>query len=254
VTTTIPASANTGVSTTQIGLKVQLASDASGSYVPVVVLDTESEISIGAVSQEGTWVINQGTGGSSPWKVDPSGVTSPVSLASAPLPANAAQEAGGNLAALAATIGAGKLKVDPSGVISPVSLASLPSLAVGSNVIGGVSPAPSSSSNFAITPGSSAGLEASHVLKASAGNLYSLYVLTTSAAGYLMTFNATSAPSNGAVTPVECIPVFASSYAEINFSGAPSDHYSNGIVAVFSTTGPFTLTASATVFFKWRVQ
>jgi hypothetical protein len=90
VTTTIPAYANTGVSTATIGLKVQLASDASGSYVPVVVLDADGEISIGAVSQEGTWVINQGTGGSSAWKVDASAVTSPVSVASLPLPTGAA--------------------------------------------------------------------------------------------------------------------------------------------------------------------
>jgi hypothetical protein len=127
-------------------------------------------------------------------------------------------------------------------------------LPTGSNTIGAVTPAPSSSSSIAVTPGASSALEASHVLKSSAGNLYSLYVLTTSASGYLMTFNATSAPSNGAVTPVECIPVNAASYAEIDFSGAPPDRYSTGIVAVFSTTGPFTLTTSATAFFKWRVQ
>lgn len=39
-----------------IGLKVQRASDSSGAYVPVVALDNE-EISIGAVSQEGTWTV-----------------------------------------------------------------------------------------------------------------------------------------------------------------------------------------------------
>jgi hypothetical protein len=114
--------------------------------------------------------------------------------------------------------------------------------------------APTSSSSLAITPGSSSALEASHVLKASAGNLYSLYVATTTAAGWLMTFNATSAPADGSVTPVEAIQIPAGSAAAISFDGAPPDYYSTGIVAVFSTTGPFTKTASATAFFKWRVQ
>jgi hypothetical protein len=139
MTVTVPIFVNGASSSgSQVGLKIQLASDGSGAYVPVGVLDTETAISIGAVSQEGTWVINQGTGGSSAWKVDPSGVTSPVSAVSLPLPANAAQEAGGNLAALAALISAGKLKVDPSGVTSPVSLASLPALTTGSATIGAV--------------------------------------------------------------------------------------------------------------------
>ena len=185
MTTTIPTFANQGAVNGTIGLKVQPASAGDGSYVPVVALDTEAAISIGGVTQEGTWTV---------------GLTS------------------------------------------------------GSATIGGVSPAPSSSSSFAITPASSAALETSHVLKASAGNLYSVYVITTSVGGYLMTFNATSAPADGAVTPVECIPVPASSVASINFDGAPPDNYSTGIVAVFSTTGPFTKTSSATAFFKWRVQ
>ena len=106
-------------------------------------------------------------------------------------------------------------------------------------------------SNAAITPGSSAALEGSHVLKASAGSLYSLYCLA-SVAGYLMTFNATTVPADGAVTPVECIPVGAGQVASIDFGAAP-DAYSTGIVAVFSTTGPFTKTISGTAFFKWRV-
>jgi hypothetical protein len=69
-----------------------------------------------------------------------------------------------------------------------------------------------------------------------------------------MTFNATTAPADGAVTPVEAIQIPAGSAAAISFEGAPPDHYSTGIVAVFSTTGPFTKTASATAFFKWRVE
>jgi len=69
-----------------VGLKIQLASDASGAYVPVVALDADLDIDIGTV--------NQGTGGSSAWKVDPSGVTSPVSLASLPALAAGSNEIG----------------------------------------------------------------------------------------------------------------------------------------------------------------
>jgi hypothetical protein len=185
-----------------VGLKIQLASDSSGAYVPVIALDADLDIDIGTV--------NQGTGGSSAWKVDPSGVTSPVSL--------------------------------------------VQSLPAGTNEIGGVFAAPTSSSSFAITPGSSSALETSHVLKASPGNLYSLNVMTTAASGFLMTFNAVSVPADGTVAPVYCIPVPAGSAVSISFAGAPPDYYSTGIVAVFSTTGPFTKTSSVTAFFAWRVQ
>ena len=142
----------------------------------------------------------------------------------------------------------------------------------GTNTIGGTFPTPTASAGFAITPGSSSILEASHVLKAAPGNLYSLYVITTSVSGYLMTFNSTTVPPDGPVTPVECIPVGRHSIAGIGVDGSPPDHYTNGIVAVFSTTGPFTKTTqgfygsgpygagpyghnpTAGFFFKWCVQ
>jgi hypothetical protein len=51
--------------------------------------------------------------------------TQPVSAASLPLPANAAQETGGNLATIASAV-TNPLKVDGSGVIQPISAYSLP--------------------------------------------------------------------------------------------------------------------------------
>lgn len=105
-----------------------------------------------------------------------------------------------------------------------------------------------------LAPGSSTAVESNHVLKASSGYLYSLYVTNGASAGFLMTFNATTPPADGAVTPVECVPIPANSNAIINFSAGPPDFYSTGITAVFSTTGCFTKTASSTAFFKWRVQ
>lgn len=81
----------------------------------------------------------------------------------------------------------------------------------------------------------------------------SLYVTTGAAAGYLMTFNAVSAPIDGAVTPTECIAVGANQTISLDF-GETAEQYVTGLTAVFSTTGCFTKTASATAFFKGRAQ
>jgi hypothetical protein len=83
--------------------------------------------------------------------------------------------------------------------------------------------------------------------------LRSLYVTTGATAGYLMTFNAVSAPVDGAVTPVECVAVPANSTWSIDF-GETTEQYVTGLTAVFSSTGCFTKTASATAFFKGRAQ
>jgi hypothetical protein len=104
-----------------------------------------------------------------------------------------------------------------------------------------------------ITPVVSGAAEASHLIKAAPGNLYSLYVTTGATAGYVMTFNANAAPADGAVSPVECVVAPANSTISISFNGPP-DIYSAGIVAVFSSTGCFIKTASPTAFFKARAQ
>ncbi|MGH7059016.1 MAG: hypothetical protein ACREFH_01415 [Stellaceae bacterium] len=104
-----------------------------------------------------------------------------------------------------------------------------------------------------IAPVVSSAVEASRLIKSGPGNLYSLYVTTGSTAGFVMTFNAAAAPADGPVTPVECVVAPINSTISINFSGPP-DIYTRGIVAVFSTTGCFTKTASPTAFFKARAQ
>ena len=81
----------------------------------------------------------------------------------------------------------------------------------------------------------------------------SLYVTTGATAGFLMTFNAVTAPSNGAVTPVECVAVAANSTTSLDF-GNTTEQYVTGLTAVFSSTGCFTQTLSATAFFKGRMQ
>ena len=83
--------------------------------------------------------------------------------------------------------------------------------------------------------------------------LRSLYVTAGAAAGYLMTFDAVSAPADGAVTPVECIAVAANQTGSLDF-GETAEQYVTGLTAVFSTTGCFSKTGSATAFFKARAQ
>jgi hypothetical protein len=111
---------------------------------------------------------------------------------------------------------------------------------------------PSPSSNTGLTPVVSSAAEGSKVLKASAGNLYAYQVTTGAAAGYVMLFNATSAPADGAVTPVKCVAVPATSTVGVTVS--PPEYFSTGITAVFSTTGCFTKTVSNTAMFSGDVK
>lgn len=105
-----------------------------------------------------------------------------------------------------------------------------------------------------VAPAQSTALESNHVLKSSAGTLYSVVVNVGSTAGYLMLFNATSAPADGAVTPYSCYgPLTTSSPTSFDFTGAPAT-FTTGMTVVFSTTGCLNKTASATVSFNWQVK
>lgn len=106
----------------------------------------------------------------------------------------------------------------------------------------------------AVAPVVSTAVESSHVFKSSAGSLIDAYVTVGASAGFLMIFNAVSAPADGAVTPQDCVPVSAAGTQSIFTSGAAPEGFTTGITAVFSTTGCFTKTASATAFFHGRVQ
>ena len=87
-----------------------------------------------------------------------------------------------------------------------------------------------------ITPVVSSALEASHVLKSGPGILYSVYAsnLTGGSVGFLQVFNATSAPVDGAVTPIICVP-FAGGVASASFIDMPPSLYATGITAVISS-------------------
>lgn len=92
------------------------------------------------------------------------------------------------------------------------------------------------------------------VLKAAAGSLYACYVTTSSTPGWMMLFDATGAPANGTVMPKNCIYCPANATTEIELPFLTAEPFATGITAVFSSTGPFTLTASSSVFMKGIVQ
>lgn len=94
-----------------------------------------------------------------------------------------------------------------------------------------------------ITPVVSASAEASHVLKGSAGSLWSVYATNlTSTAGFLVVTNTTTAPVDGAITPLDCVFLPANGTASIDYGSGPAAAYSTGITA--------TLTSAVTCFTK----
>jgi hypothetical protein len=113
---------------------------------------------------------------------------------------------------------------------------------------------PSSSPSGGMIPVVSAAAESDHVLKATPGNLYNLRVTTGANAGYVLVFNATAAPADGAgQTPVLCEKIAANS--TLTPPALPyALYFSTGIVVSFSTTGCFTKTADATAFFAAQVK
>lgn len=117
--------------------------------------------------------------------------------------------------------------------------------------------APTSAAAAGITPVVTGAAANNLVLKASAGNLYSAYATNlTATAGFLMVLNATSAPADGAVAPLECVPLPANGTAVINYNSGPPGVFSTGITAVVSSaTTCFTkTTGTITAFIKGAVQ
>ncbi len=118
-------------------------------------------------------------------------------------------------------------------------------------------PASAQQLNVSVTPIVSAAAEASHVMKASPGRVYSVYATNiTTTAGFLVLLNATSLPSDGAILPLACIPLPASGAASINYIPTPAGQYSTGIVAAATSASTcFTLTTGTiTAFFSGTIQ
>lgn len=94
----------------------------------------------------------------------------------------------------------------------------------------------------------STSLEANHVITGAAGSLYSFEVQADStlsaAAWWIMVYNATSAPVDGAVTPIKCYQM-ASGTLGASYAFPNPIAFSTGITIGVSTTGCLTKTASA---------
>lgn len=102
-----------------------------------------------------------------------------------------------------------------------------------------------------VVQATSAALAANQVVKASSGQLYGFNVsgdaTLSAAAWWVMVYNATSAPGDGAVTPAKCyaLPSGTTSYS----AAFPSPILlGTGITIGVSTTGCFTKTASTHAF------
>jgi hypothetical protein len=156
---------------------------------------------------------------------------------------------GGSAPGTAGTPSANVVSVQGEPSMTPVqtTLPTTPTIAAGNGVV----PVPSSETLGGITPVPSTSLEANHIIKAGAGNLYSFNVSAdatlSGAAWWLMIYNATSAPGDGAVTPAKCY-AFPSGTTSYSAAFNIPINFSTGITMGVSTTGCFTKTASAHAF------
>lgn len=98
----------------------------------------------------------------------------------------------------------------------------------------------------------SAAAESSRVLCATSCVLTGFQVNTGASAVWVMLFNATAVPSNGAVTPVKWYQVAANSTAAVAWPSPIS--LTVGATVACSTTGPFTQTLTATCTISGEVR
>lgn len=102
-----------------------------------------------------------------------------------------------------------------------------------------------------LTPVAVSTATGSQIAKASAGKLYGLNVTAGASAGFVMIFDSATVPADGTVTPKKVVALAAN--ASLDRSWDRGLIFTSGIVVVFSTTGPFTKTISATAFIETEV-
>lgn len=115
-------------------------------------------------------------------------------------------------------------------------------------------PVPTSSAAIGITAATSTAAEASHIIKAAPGNLYSVYATNiTSTAGFLVVVNAATVPGTGALTGatvLDCAALPANGTASISYAPGPPKIYSTGIVALVTSAATcFTFTTGTITAF-----
>ena len=117
--------------------------------------------------------------------------------------------------------------------------------------IGDVVVTPTSASGAATSRTTTTALAANLVVKGSAGNLYGFTVSADStlsgAAWWIMVYDATSAPADGAVTPAKCYAM-PSGVTSASYSFPAPTAFATGITIGVSTDGCFTKAASIHAF------
>jgi hypothetical protein len=97
----------------------------------------------------------------------------------------------------------------------------------------------------ALTPVKTNAVASSKVIKASPGNFFGSNMSAT-VSGWFMLYDLTAAPADGTVTPLKVWPCSAGGAVDVSY---PTPiRCATGITIVFSTTGPYTQTLSATAF------
>lgn len=205
-------------------------------------------------------------------RVDGSAVTQPVSgtVAFSNTSIQVTQATAASLNATVVGTGTFAVQATQAGTWNIGTITTLPALVVGSAIIGkvgidqttpgttnAVTKVPSGGAAAeAISPVNSSTPENSHVFKASAGNVFSIAATNlTNTPAYLVLLNVTTAPADGAITPLACAPMPASGSASINYGAFPA-RYTTGIVAVVtSAVTCFTKTTGVvTAFLSGQVQ
>lgn len=124
-------------------------------------------------------------------------------------------------------------------------------LPAGTNTLGGVTSRPSSSSSDAPSRISSSAYEVSHIIKASAGNLYTITGYNSKTTSqFIQVHNTTTVPADTAV-PIYTFTVSPQSNFSLDF-GTLGDQFSTGIVVCNSSTGPTKTIGSADCWFVVR--
>jgi hypothetical protein len=99
------------------------------------------------------------------------------------------------------------------------------------------------------TPAVASSLQA----QSTARNIVSLNVTSGATAGFVLILDSAGVPGAGAVTPIKCYEIAANSTLDLHWGATPLTTV-NGIAVLFSTTGCFTYTLSATAFFSGEFQ
>jgi hypothetical protein len=98
----------------------------------------------------------------------------------------------------------------------------------------------------------STAVAASQILCSGQCNVAGFEVTTGASAGWVLLFDQNTVPGDGAVTPVKFWQLAINTTLTVAWHWAV--RMNNGAVLVFSTTGPFTKTASATATFSGEAR